>query len=60
MIRKDEAVSLRPTQWLTPTRGLPNIRDSVRATNATDCNGAPIPGPDVGKLSGRLNLLRQK
>lgn len=36
---------LRPTQWLTPISGLSYSRLSVRATNATDCNGDPIPGP---------------
>src|SRR6266702_5353547 len=40
-------VHLRPTQWLTPTSGLSNRRDSVRATRATDCSGAPMPGPTL-------------
>lgn len=43
--------NLRPMQWLTPTSGLSQSSDSVRATTATDVNGAPIPGPVVSLLS---------
>lgn len=47
-----QMLNSRPTQWFTPTRGLLNNRDSVRATSATDERGAPIPGP------GRLGMWR--
>jgi hypothetical protein len=42
---KDEECDERPTQWFTPTSGLPNSSESVRATSATDCRGPPMPGP---------------
>jgi hypothetical protein len=38
-------VHLRPTQWFTPAIGLFHSCARVRATTATDVNGAPIPGP---------------
>lgn len=38
-------------QWLTPTNGLFQSSDSVRATTATDVSGAPIPGPIVPLVS---------
>jgi hypothetical protein len=41
----------RPTQWFTPTSGLPYRSESVRATRATDCSGAPIPGPTIPNRS---------
>ena len=41
----DELINSRPTQWFTPTRGLLYSNDKVRATNATDTRGAPMPGP---------------
>jgi hypothetical protein len=43
--------SSRPTQWLTPTRGLPQSNDNVRAQTAQDCRGAPMPGPLVKQMT---------
>lgn len=56
-------MGLRPTQWFTPTRGLSNRRDRVRATSTTDCNGAPIPGPmdyHISKVNVVFNNVKKR
>ncbi len=42
-----DTMHIRAMQWFTATSGFFHMMAKVRTTTATDCSGAPIPGPAV-------------